>query len=147
MELLQALKKKVVRVIGLIDLPIIDLEHTPTMAERAYELLSGVPSDMWITQTFSHQGKCCAVGHYMRLTSTNPNDYSLANCADRIWLGGRTERCDLRVASRAFCDREIDYGVNVDIALVNNGKWGKYQQETPKERTLALISDMIKAGY
>src|SRR5690606_26729794 len=50
---------------------------------EAHHLLSGVPEGDWIQGRFTDGvGKCCVIGHYTRLTSTNPSDYSAFNCSD-----------------------------------------------------------------
>ena len=43
-----------------------------TVAQKALRLLMPVPAGDWITNVFTDQsGKCCAIGHYMRLKSKN----------------------------------------------------------------------------
>ena len=52
-------------------------------ATEAKALLEPIPADKFITGKFSDDvGKCCGVGHLVRLKSSNPNDYSGSNCCD-----------------------------------------------------------------
>jgi hypothetical protein len=58
---------------------------TETLAQKALRLISSVPQDEFMPYDFTNgENKCCVVGHYMRLTSNNPTDYSKQNCDD--WL-------------------------------------------------------------
>ena len=116
-----------------------------TIAQRALRLLSPIPTENFITGTFTDiVSSCCVVGHYVRLISDNPDDYSSENCRDFEKFG--YAGCDLRIASEQFLKSKGNYGT---IATVNNGNDEDlpYLQNTPKERSIALLNDMIKAGY
>lgn len=106
-----------------------------TVAQEALRLLSAVPKNKWITNNFTNkEDKCCAIGHYVRLTSNNPNDYSLSNCTDTP-----SSMSELRIISEQYL---VDY----TIATVNNRQINRYQQKTPKDRVIACLKDMVKAG-
>ena len=106
-----------------------------TVAQEALRLLSAVPKNKWITDVLTNEvDKCCAIGHYTRLKSSNHNNYSPTNCSD--W----SIPSSLRVVSKLYL---VDY----TIATVNNRSVDKYQQKTPKGRVIACLKDMIKAGY
>lgn len=116
-----------------------------TLAQEAYKLLNPIPADQWITGSFSDKvGKCCAMGHYSRLASNNPSDYSIYNCMGlNDPMGFYSDH--LREKSKDFLRNKglDDLG---DIANVNNDPSFHYPQKTPKERTLALLRDMVEAG-
>ena len=120
------------------------MENQETFAKKALRLLTQVPESEWITEEFS-DGKacCCAIGHFTRLTSKNPADYSWQNCSD---TSIRQEK--LRRQSKKFLRKKnpnIIPGAN--IANVNNGDLRQYPQPTPKSRTVALLADMVEAGF
>ncbi len=50
--------------------------------KEVLEVLINVPAEDFITYRFSDEvSKCCAIGHYSRLTSADPTDYSYTNCS------------------------------------------------------------------
>jgi hypothetical protein len=103
-----------------------------TVAQEALRLLEKVSEEEFITDIFTDEvNKCCAIGHIQRLKSSNTKDYNMDNCKD-------SHISSIRMESEAF---------GKSIAKVNNMKFRKYQQETPKERVIALLNDMIAAGY
>lgn len=92
---------------------------------EAHHLLSGVPEGDWIQDRFTDGvGKCCAIGHYTRLNSTDPSDYSAFNCNDF----GRGELRDA-------------YGMltGSDLAEVNNSA----RPENIKKTVLEALSCQI----
>lgn len=108
---------------------------TETVAEEALRILEPIPEEKWCIGAFlDDHGRSCAIGHYM-----HKKHGSLDNDGD-LW-GGRT-RCALRKSSMAYLNEG-----QLSIADVNNGNCIDYNQPTPKQRTLALLQDMIKAGY
>jgi hypothetical protein len=110
-----------------------------TIAQEALRLLMSVPADDFIEGDFTDGvGKCCSLGHYQRLKN-NPADYSLLNCDDH-------GNSDIRNLSRKF-NSEI-HGRGFDIADVNNDpEYNGYTQPEIKDRVIALLEDMVKAGY
>lgn len=96
----------------------------------AHEKLVDVPDDLWCQGRFSYEGKNCAVGHLMRIESSNPEDTSHDNCNDNAVSH------PIRKLSRRFL---FDEG----IATVNNGHSVKYKQSHPKQRVLQLFEDMM----
>lgn len=112
-----------------------------TPAQKALRLLSPIPPSKWIKGDFSDDNdKCCAIGHYTRLTSKNPNDYSTYNCSDR------SNNSDLRYISKVFLEEK--HGAEGDIASVNNYPTvNGYTQKSIKARVIKCLQDMIKAGY
>jgi hypothetical protein len=120
------------------------MEETKTLAQEAFELLSPIPAENWIMGEFTDGvSKCCGIGHYMRLRSRNPDDYSRSNCDDFELVGN----CDLRNISLKFLSEK--YGTEYEnLATVNNsGSVNGYKEDNPKDRVLHLLRDMIEAGY
>jgi len=127
-------------------------EQTETIAQEAYRLLKDVDENKWI-ETFMSNG-CglgCALGHYNRLKSENPSDFSETNMASRFSINMYSNK--LRETSNTFLSEKytnISKDINKDyrdIANINNNKCEDYQESTPKERVLHLLTDMIEAGY
>tara|TARA_R110000782_G_scaffold21110_4_gene56941 strand:- start:14511 stop:14852 length:342 start_codon:yes stop_codon:yes gene_type:complete len=103
--------------------------------QKAFNQISEIPSENIITSVFSNDiDKCCVIGHLQRLNSENPSDYSSLNCCDF------TENRIRVLSKQFFSDNNF-----LSIATVNNGGIKAYPQETPKERSLALLADMLKA--
>ncbi|MCF0059891.1 hypothetical protein MUK70_11635 [Dyadobacter chenwenxiniae] len=107
-----------------------------TIAQEAKRLLEPIPEDQWTTKDFTdRKSKCCAFGHYSRLNSSDDNNFSIANCSEyRGRLG------ELQHSIYVFTKGEYS------LIGVNDGA-SPYPQPTPKQRVLALLNDMIKAGY
>jgi hypothetical protein len=117
------------------------IPENETIAQKAYRLLSSIPAEQWCVGEFSDGvGACCALGHWTRLNSDNPEDYSEDNC----W---EDSSCDLRKASRKFMEDTYGY-TYANIASVNNEtEYNGYNEPVIKERVLHLLTDMITAGY
>jgi hypothetical protein len=111
-----------------------------SIAKKAYELLSPIPADKFLVGDFTNgSDACCSIGHYKRLTSDNPNDFSWRNCDDQNY-------CDLRRATTKFMMEK--HAANADIADVNNDPvYNGYDEPEVKDRVLHLLKDMIEAGY
>lgn len=116
-------------------------ETKETLAQKALRLLSEIPADKFITGDFSDgKGNCCALGHYKRLTSNNPDDYSKENCND---LTSRESK--LRVLSSQFLYKKHE--LVADLADVNNTeKVNGYVEADIKERVIHCLTDMVKEG-
>ncbi len=113
-----------------------------TIAQHALQLLEPIPKENWQTFEYTNnEGACCLLGHYNRLTSGNPNDYSDENCWD-----GKGDK-ELRSATKKFLINT--YQINfVDGADVNNqNNINGYIEDNPKDRCIHLLQDMVKAGY
>lgn len=110
-----------------------------TLGQKALRLLSDVPSKDFITYNFTDCiGKCCAIGHYQRLTSKDPTNYEASNCHD-------SHVSELRALSRQFISDE--YKIYSTIAHVNNRKGiNGYNQAKVKDRVIALLTDMVEKG-
>lgn len=107
-----------------------------TIAQEAKDILSPIPEDKWITHLFTDEiDSCCGMGHYNRHVNGRPHLYWNSNC-------NHSEKDDdLRRESRKFLNGKGD------IASVNNGNVPAYPQPTPYARVMALLNDMIEAGY
>jgi len=101
-----------------------------TVAQKALRLLEPIPAEDFLAEKFTDGlGRCCVIGHYMRLTSENPMDFSFYNCRDLYWS-------DLRLESEKFSPGR-------NIVKVNNSS----PPETRKNNIIAFLEDMIAAGY
>lgn len=121
------------------------LTNGESVAQQALRMLQDIPEDKWIAYYFAkkEQQQCCVIGHYTRLNGLNPNDYSPGNCND--WYRfDEGVGCPLRMTSRKFFG---ELGEVCDISAINNSDHGKYQQLTPKQRSIACLKDMVEAGY
>lgn len=113
-----------------------DIENG-TVAALAFRLLKRVPPKDWLIDGFTDcKSKCCAIGHHIGLTSKNPEDYSVLNCSDL----GRVAYGSLRGQGELYLHGD-------GIAEVNSGDNSRYRQKTAKSRTMALLRDMVEAGY
>lgn len=120
-------------------------------AKDVKALLEPVPSEDFIVGIFTdEESKCCAIGHLMRLTSKDPNDYSNRNCEDGLADPSKMDtpmHVFNRVTTAEFL-KDVHNIRGVDISYINNGpEFNGYDQEGPKERVMQLLDDMIEAGY
>lgn len=107
---------------------------------NAQELFKGVSPSKWISSKFTDgKNKCCALGHYARLISKDPSDYSDGNCSFQA-TGEKLRTASeigLEVSGKKSC---------TDIAYINNNmRVGCYTQKTIKGRVMASLRDSIKA--
>lgn len=108
-----------------------------TIAQKALRLLEPIPEDRFMKGEFTdNMNSCCSVGHFNRLTSRNPEDYSNNNCFMS------TDGMSLYKASATYLNILI-----APIVQVNDGYISKYSEDTPKARVIHLLQDMIEAGY
>jgi hypothetical protein len=112
-----------------------------SVLQRAKLLLSPVPDEQWCKHNFviEETKQCCAIGHYVRLSSPNPDLYVSYNCSDR---GIDEAKRDLRTASEEVAKQMGMRGV--DIASINNIDSEHYPQPTPKERVMAFLDDAVE---
>lgn len=102
-----------------------------TLAQEAKRLLLPIPDSEW--QDYGrecYRGKYCALGHLKRIEAIKVCDIYTS---------------DINKASmKFFKTSEPTHG----IAAVNDGLYHHtYKQSTPKDRVIALLDDMIKAGF
>jgi len=124
------------------------MEKQETIAQKAHRLLKDVPEDKWVIGLFTDlKSKCCAIGHYERLTSDNPNDYSRPNCLDYNGAFRAHTRAFLSLHSQ--CDRyDIAYINNGDSIRLKEGHANKmYLAAGPKRRTILFLEWMISEGW
>ncbi len=114
-----------------------------TICQQAHRLLKDIPADQFIINRFSdEESKCCVVGHFVRLTSENPADYSENNCCD--W--GRPAS-KLRLTTRDFIKERVTWR-DRDITDVNNTTTiNGWTDPDIKTRVINFLEDAIKAGY
>ena len=113
-----------------------------TIAEEVLRLLSPIPEDEFIVLRLTDgESKCCVIGHYERLMSRNPSDYSIVNCGMKNCVQNR-----LIQASSEFLFEKFGTYTN-NIVTVNNAETKYYPQPIIKDRVIAVLKDMIKAGY
>lgn len=127
--------------------------------EDAILILEPIPVEEWITNRFSNirdaesayeptwvKLKCCVIGHYQRLKSDNPNDYTLLNVSDGFdYFDNSYRPSDLRLAVSKF---------GYDIARINNQKCSYpssiedkfilFDGDTPKARVMQCLFHIIK---
>lgn len=103
-----------------------------TIAQEAKRLLEPIPDEKWITQFYyssSKPGCHCFIGHYNVIHGLHPS-------AD-------IELCAYKIVGRISTFLK---GIG-DAFDINDGNLTKYRQDTPKQRVIALLDDMIAAGY
>lgn len=113
-----------------------------TLAQKALRLLSTVPKEDFINGRFSDGiGKCCAIGHFERLTSKNSNDYSENNCVEKNQI-----ESPLRNLSNQFLRKKHNLNFE-NIATVNNyNDVNGYTEPEIKDRVIHLLTDMVGEG-
>jgi hypothetical protein len=108
--------------------------------QDAITKINAIPSENIISSDFTNgKDSGCVIGHLNRLSSKNPEDFSNDNCSDSFVF-----QHPIRLLSRKFLNPDNDSPYGVDLAFVNNGELKQYSQETPKERSLACLEDMLK---
>jgi hypothetical protein len=111
-----------------------------TIAQEAKRLLELVPEQRWCTgnmlkiamSTCKDGPQCCGLGHWNRLHSDG--QYTVESCSSGHQK--LEESYKHMTGSRAST-----------ISKVNDFQSSRYSQPTPKQRVLALLDDMINAGY
>lgn len=118
-------------------------QFVETIAQKALRLLSEVPEEDFIMGRFTDEvSKCCAIGHFVRLTSPNPTNFSFLNCSDNYSCSDKI----LRTISESFLQRKNISDKN--IATVNDStEINGYTEPGIKDRVIHLLKDMIEAGY
>lgn len=111
-----------------------------TIAQEAKRLLEPIPEEQWTDKHGYSDGvsKCCALGHWNRLHRENVNDYHPFNCCSG------DHETDIDEICKQFFQSESGMWILTEI---NDAITGRYAQPTPKQRIMALLDDMITAGY
>lgn len=108
-------------------------EEAIEVVKEAHDLLSIVPEKDWIIERFiTTSGKCCAEGHYNRLSNgLKIDEFTKINdlCADGV----------LTNAVSVLSYRKFDYA----LYHVNDYGTLKFNQPTPKQRVLALLEELV----
>jgi len=109
--------------------------------KKAKKQLGKVPSNQWHTDIFTNNNdSCCAIGHFTRLNSKDPSDFSMDNC--------KPNNDTLREASNEAMQCINGNGGGHDISTVNNdigsGSLEAYSEEEPKDRVMHFLDDAIK---
>jgi hypothetical protein len=91
--------------------------------------LAAIPARLWCVDKFTDDaGRHCAIGHI--------DEYGDSSTAEKLRkLGVTGDDC-----CGGF------NGGTADMADVNNGNHPRYQQKTPRARTLARLRDAIREG-
>jgi len=101
-----------------------------TIAQEAKRLVEGIPDDRWVTGTQEdNKGRRCLLGHL-----DVPSIFETRNIS--AFLVARVPEFLNKHIGRKFLTSEV-----------NDGECPAYSQATPKLRSLALLDDMIAAGY
>ncbi len=108
-----------------------------TIAQEAKRILELIPEEKWIAHNYTNEGECrCGMGHWNEYRTGNP-----WNCDYEPQLNN---------VIRKFADSQTirsRFSLDVTMSLVNDGDVKAYPQNTPKKRVMALLDDMIAAGY
>jgi hypothetical protein len=106
------------------------------VVRKARTLLAGVPADKWISGFFTNSvSVCCVIGHFTRLTSEDPEDYSQGNCEDHDVPPERNLRHAFEALTRGK-------GVVHDLATLNNVA----PYETRKEIVLRALDRALETS-
>lgn len=102
-----------------------------TLAEEALRILEPIPEDHWCTGWYSNSsGHHCALGWMGHAKNVKPQTTRFP-ISDRVM--------------EFLKSRGVKYCLG--ITEVNDGELKLYPQTTAKQRIIALLQDMIKAGY
>jgi hypothetical protein len=107
-----------------------------TIAQEAKSILEVIPEENWCTGNYQgdYSDQFCSIGHIRD------------HFKSKKLLNSPEERFEfelrLRRASSKFL-KDFQGG----IVTVNDGRNVEYDQPTPKQRVMALLTDMITAGY
>lgn len=119
------------------------------IAKRAKQLFKDIPEDKWIEGRFTNEvDKYCAIGHWSRLTSNNPNCYQIWNCNSTKGLHEASEHF-FEEGNITFVNNSLDYiiasskGPNGNLVNIYKSFNKMYPQSTVKQRVMACLEDMI----
>ncbi len=118
------------------------MENKETLAQEALRLIKDVPKEDFILNKMTDEhSKCCVVGHYIRLKSNNPMDYSHKNCTGFITAEPLLRESAAFLLSQGSSTFKTIITVNNGIQLV------VYTEPEIKDRVIHLLEDMVEAGY
>ena len=106
----------------------IGLNYNITKAIELKSILAPISEKDFITGKLLYENKCCALGHINK----------------KLTGEARSSLTSPRII-KEFIQKE--YHCNDDIIDINDGHSELYLQNTPKERVMALLDDMISKGY
>ena len=106
----------------------IGLNYDITKAIELKSILAPIPEKDFITGMLLCNGKSCALGHINK----------------KLTGEARSSLQTPRIV-KEFIEKQ--YYCNDDIIDINDGHSELYLQNTPKERVMALLDDMISKGY
>lgn len=111
-------------------------------AVEARSLLIGIPKEEFITEYFSDDiGRCCAVGHLVRLKSSDTKSYN------QPLSDGYNKEVFQFVRGDVSNFLWEKYNQSATLATVNNqNNINGYTQDNPKDRVIALLDDMINTN-
>lgn len=130
----------------------------PMTTQEVIDLITPIPEDQFCVDDY-YQGRrsdptcCCVLGHLNRVCTGDPSSWleSVEDTNDyyessKQYTPAESHQLGLRHRSAVYLkDRyAAPYG---DIAGINNQESKFYPQPTPKQRVLALLNDMLAAGY
>ena len=111
-------------------------------AVEARSLLIGIPKKDFLTHYFSNDiGKCCSVGHLVRLKSSDPNSYDQP--LSDAYNGEVSEF--VREDVKRFIKKKYNQWATL-ASVNNNNDINGYNQDNPKDRVIALLDDMINTN-
>lgn len=107
-----------------------------TIAQEAKRILEPIPAKQWMMYNYCNatEDKCCGMGHLNK---------AISGCAIISSFESK-----IRSSAIAYLVASEKYGDGTSgFASINDNNSLHYTQKTPKKRVLALLDDMIKAGY
>jgi len=125
-------------------------------AQKAYNQLKNVPEDQFIEHYFGKDGKCCVIGHLIRI-NIQPDEINNNTCSDSLigFYPNPVEDKNKRqkVKQISFFAREevaeflrVKYGLNFTTLaeINNNSSVNGFTQTSIKDRVLACLKEMIE---
>ena len=101
------------------------------LARKVLRTIKPIPEDEFIEGRFTDcKGRCCVIGHLMRLGSKYPNDYTDKNCSDYYTIPHHPAR-GLILGGKS-------------IVSINNHKTDDYPYDSVKKRVTTFLKDYIK---
>lgn len=129
------------------------MEKTPLTTQQVIDLIEAIPADKFCIGNYcNNNGCCCVMGHINTAIGEMPSASSIENGGrgyipnEEITSPANIPNLGLRYRSKAYLmSNNIPL---TDITSINNYPTsGYYTQYEPKDRVLALLKDMLAAGY
>lgn len=112
-------------------------------AQEIKDIIKDIPLENWMTsKTTDDNSKCCVIGHIYRVKHNNGN-YKFFDKGDAPY--DNIMEFDKEI--NKFLKEKKGECYCTNLFEINDRKHPFYEQETPKERVLALLDDMIENGY